>query len=152
MSAVSPVRSSMARRARINRTVLQPGRQRGMMGSNNHIITDSASALSDDRGTKGGVQAGRQRQPVAHVCKHLVALFDVHERTPRVHFTGSSAAGRRGGASAAALPSQVRGRPTRWEAPESVALRRIIDSLSGRRIRRGSWVSRQEEGLARRGS
>lgn len=50
-----PVRRSMARQARINRTVLQPAWQRGMMGSNNHIITDlvGASASSDDWGIKG---------------------------------------------------------------------------------------------------
>lgn len=59
---------------RTYRTVLRPGLQRGMMGSNNHIITNSASDLSDVRGIKEARRVHAQAASLRH-CRTLSHMW-----------------------------------------------------------------------------
>lgn len=66
---------------RTRRTVLRPGLQRGMMGSNNHIITSRASALSDVRGIK-------------EACRVHTQAASLHAGSRRIHRRGPESVAR----------------------------------------------------------
>lgn len=135
------------RTQRIQREVLRSGLQRGMMGSNNHIITNRASALSGVRRIKRACRVHtRAASPwrcgtrshddmLRHIHKYLSAWWN--STVPSVFWKSASAwthiAARL--AATALLPlvfcqvrSEFTGLP--WTAPESLATHRIAHSLS----------------------
>lgn len=126
-----------------------PGLQRGMMGSNNHIVTGCASASSHVKRNKGSMRSshsGPPGQPRRRTRSRVRPHMRAHKHSPglmkhrrasqegrfthtHTHTAGCLAAKTRGSASAQVLPSQVKGHPIHWKGPESAASRWIARSL-----------------------
>lgn len=85
-------------------SVLRPGLQWGMMGSNNHIITNSASALSDIRGIKESCRVHTRAASLprcralshvrmcsfTHTHQHLSAWWDTIKERVHKHALGDT--------------------------------------------------------------